>query len=81
MSRGRQASPFGRYVRVYMTRFIEIVGVITFFRTIFPAKTSQGENDTSHSPLSRKRSLLAPLDVGTVRPADEIDKRLGQSAC
>jgi hypothetical protein len=34
------------------------------------------------SPLSRKRSLLlAPLDVGTVRPADEIDKYSGQSAC
>ena len=43
-------------------------GVTTFFRTIFPAKP--------------KRSLLlAPLDVGTVRPADEIDKYSGQSVC
>ncbi len=42
--------------------------VITFFRTIFPAKTSQGENETSHSPLSRKRSLLAPLELGLLGP-------------
>ncbi len=36
-----------------------VVGVITFFRTIFPAKTSQSENEPGHSPLSRKQSLLA----------------------
>jgi superfamily II DNA or RNA helicase len=34
-------------------------GVITFFRTIFPAKPSQIENEPGNSPLSRKQSLLA----------------------
>jgi len=29
-------------------------GVITFFRTIFPAKPSQIENEPGNSPLSRK---------------------------
>jgi len=58
-------------------------GVITFFRTIFPAKPSQSENEPRHSPLSRKQNLLAPVDVwfvsfqrGSVRPTDEMDKPL-----
>jgi len=36
-----------------------LLGVITFFRTIFPAKPSQIENEPGNSPLSRKQSLLA----------------------
>jgi len=38
---------------------LSAIGVITFFRTIFPAKTSQSENEPGNSPLSRKQSLLA----------------------
>src|SRR6266567_3195019 len=63
-----------------------LIGVITFFRTIFPAKPSQSENEPRHSLLSRKQNLLAPLDVwfvsvqrGAVRPTDEMDKRFGVS--
>jgi hypothetical protein len=34
------------------------LGVITFFRTIFPAKPSQIENEPENSPLNGKESLL-----------------------
>jgi WD40 repeat protein len=40
-----------------------IEGVITFFRTIFPAKPSQSENEPRTSPLSRKDNLPVPSET------------------
>jgi hypothetical protein len=40
-----------------------IIGLITFFRTIFPAKPSQGKNWSESFPLSRKDSLSVPSEA------------------
>ncbi|GAC1400263.1 MAG: hypothetical protein NVSMB49_12100 [Ktedonobacteraceae bacterium] len=44
----------------YSLRFVLRFGVITFFRTLFPAKASPYKKKPKSFPLSRKGSLLVP---------------------